>query len=159
MSSKFKDFLPADLFLLKKSKIRKTSSQDQLIFQKSHQTQPIAIVNLKNVFPRTTNTSTWPSRCAAGNKNTLWGSGSRRSLCENFFTLVHFGSPFWLMRFWAASMACFLSSLVAPLPIQANTPFCPPDQSTKQSWKDVFFKKFTTRLWLQQRLWPINIFT
>ena len=47
MSSKFKDFLPADLFLLKKSKIRKTSSQDQLIFQKSHQTQPITIVNLK----------------------------------------------------------------------------------------------------------------
>ena len=68
MSSKFKDFLHADLFLFKISKIRKTSSQDQLIFQKSHQTQPIAIVNLKNVFPRTTNTSTWPSRCAAGKK-------------------------------------------------------------------------------------------
>ena len=70
MSSKFKDFLPADLFLFKKSKIRKTSSQDQLIFQKSHQTQPITIVNLKNVFPSTTNTSTWPSRCAAG-KNSI----------------------------------------------------------------------------------------
>ena len=68
MSSKFKNFLPADPFLFKKSKIRKTSSQDQLISHKSHQTQPNTIVKLKNVFPSTTNTSTWPSRCAAGKK-------------------------------------------------------------------------------------------